>query len=66
MVSPSENSKNRRSYIGIYNPGAKINREIANRIRKERQSGWSYRALANNFKVSKTLIAKIIRGELWV
>lgn len=65
LVTNKENSQNRRSYVGENNPAAKINKQTADKIRKEHSTGWSYSALATHFKICKTLVAKIIRGELW-
>jgi hypothetical protein len=59
------NSRNRRNYSGINNPSAKINYLIANNIRKEYKKIKSYRKTAKLFNVSATLIAKIVRRELW-
>jgi hypothetical protein len=66
VVSHKENSKNRRSYGGTENPAAKINQKIAKDIRSQHATGWSYTALATHFKISKSLVAKVIRRELWV
>jgi YesN/AraC family two-component response regulator len=66
LVTEKENSKNRRSYRKELNPAAKINQKIADKIRTEHKTGWSYTAIASSFNVSKTLVAKIVRRELWV
>lgn len=65
LVSQIENAKNRRSYSGEFNPAAKINKKIAENIRKSHTHGWSYSAIATNYKISKSLVASIIRRELW-
>lgn len=59
------NSSNRRSYIGSENPSAKITAYIANTIRKEYEILHSYQKTANKFIVSKSLVAQIIRREIW-
>lgn len=59
------NSNNRRSYDGIFNPSAKINKSIANLIRMGYETVKSYSKLAKRYRVSKSLVAQIIRGELW-
>lgn len=60
------NSNNRRSYLGVNNPASKINLRIANSIRKEYQTVKSYRKTAKNFGVSTSLVAQIIRREVWL
>lgn len=59
------NAKNRRSYLGENNPSVKINFKIAEKIRSEYLEIKSYSELAKTFKVSKSLIAQIIRKEIW-
>lgn len=67
------NSNNRRSYKGIENPAAKITDVIVKKIRNEYDSRdknkyhheKSFRKLAKKYKVSPTLIAKIIKKEIW-
>lgn len=58
------NSSNRRSYKGSQNPAAKLTEKIVKKIRSESKSK-SYSFLSSKYKVSKTLIAKIIRKEIW-
>lgn len=64
LADPVLNSKNRRSYRGEHNPAAKINSYIVACIRNNNKKE-SYSGLAKRFNVSKTLVAKIIRKEIW-
>lgn len=67
LAGPAENSKNRRCYAGSQNPSAKISQEIADEIRRlHSMGGLSYSKLAHTFQVSKSLVASVVRGELWV
>jgi len=66
LVSFQENSKNRRSYSGDANPAAKINKTIAKKIRLDHKKTHSYLVTSENFNVSRSLVAQIVRGELWV
>ena len=66
------NSTNRRSYKGEANPAAKITRAKAEVIRKfyadrarKVRHGRSFRTIASRFNISPTLVAKIIRKEIW-
>lgn len=59
------NSQNRRSYKGEDNPAAKITYKIVQKIRIAYPTIKSYRKLAKIFKISPTLVAKIIRNEIW-
>lgn len=65
LVDAKGNAMNRRPYRGGLNPAARINAEIAERIRRSSGQGMSYRELASSFGVSKSLVAQIVRGELW-
>jgi hypothetical protein len=60
------NSNNRRSYDGAFNPSAKIDFQTAEAIRKEYETLRSYRKIAKKFGVSASLVALIIRREIWV
>lgn len=64
-VDSKENAHNRRSYRGSKNPSAKITATIANAIREKHRKGYSYSEVARKFQVSRSLIARIVRGELW-
>lgn len=64
LVDYVGNSNNRRSYRGELNPAVKITQTIANKIRRNKNKE-SYQSLAEKFKVSKTLVAKIIKNEIW-
>lgn len=64
--SNKENSQNRRSYVGTGNPAAKINQRIADKIRRNHSLGNSYSSIACEFNISKSLVASIIRGEMWL
>lgn len=66
LVTQKENSNNRRSYKGNKNPSCVIDKIKANKIRKLYFSLKSYQKVANEFSISKTLVANIIRGESWV
>lgn len=58
------NSQNRRSYRGENNPSAVLKNKQVLEIRKKHPQK-SYRTLAKEYRVSPTLIAKIIRKEIW-
>lgn len=64
LANPVLNSSNRRSYKGENNPSAKINSYIVACIRNNNKKE-SYSELAKRFNVSKTLVAKIMRKEIW-
>ena len=66
LVDDGGNAQNRRTYAGEGNPAAKITREIAEAMRANHASGQSYNYLANTFDVSRSLVAQIVRRELWV
>lgn len=66
LVTEKENSNNRRSYKGKENPSAKLCKEEAENIRYLHSHGLSYADLANAYSVSRSLVAAIIRRELWV
>ncbi len=65
LVGHRGNALNRRTYAGAENPAAKINQAIADEIREDHESGVSYSRLARMHGISKTLVARVIRGELW-
>lgn len=65
LVTQKENSKNRRSYNGGNNPAAILCQDEVNEIRSLHRFGFSYADLANAYSISKSLIAAIIRGEVW-
>ncbi len=65
LVSHKDNSKNRRSYKGENNPASKLIKQEADEIRRLSDRGFSYTNLSNMFSVSKSLIAKIVRNEIW-
>lgn len=65
LLSAKQNSKNRRCYKGANNPSAKICLEDAKEIRRLHSSGLSYQSISNAFCVSKSLVASIVRRELW-
>ena len=58
------NSQNRRSYKGEKNPAAKINSYIAAIIRNNFMNKTK-EELAQAYNISKSLVIKIQRGELW-
>jgi len=73
LVDAKLNSRNRRKYTGENNPAAKIDQETVSKIRQEYAKrdkdiyhhDKSYRKLAKKYSVSPTLIAKIIKKEIW-
>lgn len=73
LVDAAGNSQNRRSYKGSANPAAKINDKIVESIRKQYESrdkskyhhSKSYRKLAKKFNISPSLVAGIIKKEIW-
>lgn len=65
LVAQQQNSSNRRSYVGIENPAAKINQKTAEEIRRLHNKGQPYSRLKTKFNISASLVAKICRGELW-
>lgn len=66
LVDYLENSLNRRSYKGEQNPAVKLNKKVVEKIRKEYvKNKVPYSFLSRKYKVSRTLIAKIIRQEIW-
>lgn len=62
LVTAKGNAANRRSYRGASNPCAKLTAEAVRSIRRIRAS---YSTKAALFGVSKSLIAQIIRREIW-
>lgn len=64
LASPILNAQNRRNYAGENNPSSKLTKAEVKEIRKQRKKK-SYALLSKKYKVSKTLIAKIIRKEIW-
>jgi hypothetical protein len=65
LASPALNSRNRRSYKGSRNPAAKLTFRRAQGIRRKHQQGGTYQEIAINLGVSKSLVAQIVRNELW-
>lgn len=65
VVNNESNSQNRRSYLGENNPSVKINFKIAQSIRINYKKLKSYSKLATQYKVSKSLIAQIIKKQIW-
>ena len=59
------NAENRRRYAGSNNPSSKINENIAYQIRIRYAEIRSYAKVAVEFDLSKSLIAKIVRDEIW-
>lgn len=59
------NSRNRRSYAGAGNPAARIDAAKAVAIRGDHRILGSYAKVAVQHGVSKSLVAQIVRGELW-
>lgn len=59
------NARNRRSYAGSENPSSRINRHVAESIRRDHRMIGSYSKVAARHSVSRSLVAQIVRGELW-
>lgn len=64
LADPLLNSQNRRRYIGESNPAARISAAVASEIRSAHPA-LPYSAIARQFGISKSLVAQIVRGELW-
>lgn len=66
LVTPAENSFNRRSFSGEGNPAAIINFQTAARIREMRkQTGFSARKLAQFFPIKRSMIHNVISEKSW-
>jgi HNH endonuclease len=65
LLTAAGNSRNRRSYAGCENPAAKLDIGIADQIRLDHQTLKSYRLVAYKHNVSRSLVAQIVRRELW-
>jgi hypothetical protein len=65
LVGDRGNALNRRTYAGTENPAAKINQAIADEIREGHSMGLAYSFLAQQHSISRTLVARVCRGELW-
>ncbi len=65
LVTQADNAANRRSYSGSGNPAAQITETIASEIREKHRDLRSYSKVAALFSVSRSLVAQIVRGELW-
>jgi len=72
LVGYLENSLNRRSYKGENNPSARLTEKLVSKIRndyskksEEYHNKISYESLSKKYRVSKTLIAKIIKKDIW-
>jgi HNH endonuclease len=66
LATPKVNARNRRTYKGDQNPAAVINIGDVKSMRALYPSIRSYKKLAERFGVSRSLVAQIIRRELWV
>lgn len=66
LLTHQGNSLNRRSYLREGNPAARLDQKTVDRIRQEYLQVKSYGKLAERFGVSRSLVAQIIRRELWV
>lgn len=66
LTTNKGNAENRRDYSGASNPSAKITSDTAESIRAEHQLLKSYSKVANKFNVSRSLVAQIVRRELWI
>lgn len=65
LATPRENSRNRRSYRGSSNPAARITATTAEKIRRAYGEMRSYGKVGIAFGVSRSLVAQIIRREVW-
>jgi hypothetical protein len=54
-----------RGNKGVKNGRAKLNPNLAARIRFARREGYTVKALAMYFKVSETTISNVVRGVAW-
>lgn len=66
LVDALGNSRNRRTYRGEGNPAARINAHTAGAIRRDHLQLKSYQKVATRHSVSRSLVAQIVRRELWV
>lgn len=66
LADAALNSANRRDYNGENNPACRINREVVRSIRNGHAAGRSYGQLAKDAGISKSLVAQIVRNEIWV
>jgi hypothetical protein len=51
--------------VGARNPNAKITRRTALILRELHADGWSYAMLTEVCGLSKSGVARVIRGEVW-
>lgn len=65
LVNDKTNAENRRSYIGEENPSVKISLKVAELIREDYKTILSYSKLSIKYNVSKSLIAQIIKNQIW-
>lgn len=64
VVDNATNVRHRRSYAGTGNPAARLDHTHADAIRALHPAR-SYADIAAMFGVSKSLVAQIVRGEVW-
>lgn len=50
---------------GERNPAAKMTQADVDELRRLRGEGWSYSRLMKRFKIGKTQVARIVRGQSW-
>lgn len=66
LTNSKGNAQNRRDYHGENSPSAKLNRENVIEIFNSYNLLKSYAKVAKQFNVSRSLIAQIIRKEIWI
>ena len=74
-VTPSENVRHSYKYLGKVtnppyfhgenHPRAKLNWSAVNEIRRLHSAGWSYDRLAEKYRVGKTTIGHLLKGDTW-
>lgn len=64
LADAKGNAQNRRSYCGELNPAARLSPDAVRLIRAS-YPALSYGKIAQRFGVSKSLVAQVIRGEVW-
>lgn len=52
-------------YKGSGNPRSKLNKEVADEMRRMYSEGMSQQKIADRFSVGQSSVSRVIRGELW-
>ena len=66
LVTVSENNAHRYKSNPPVKGNAKINFNIAQKIRNDRTLGYSYLELVSKYKMSKSTISYIVNNKIWV